>query len=88
MIADQPSSNTSDAPMIGGTEATPGNASEDAAPKGVCRCEATIAPSVLDGYACGNPDCWRTAAAKASFAAFVADLVRRREGKPHETDAP
>ena len=45
---------------------------------GVCRCEATIAPSVLEGYACGNPDCWRTAAAAASFDAFVTELVRRR----------
>ena len=43
-----------------------------------CRCEATIAPSILDGYACGNPDCWRTPIVKASFDAFVVDLVKAR----------
>ena len=55
-------------------------ATEESASKGVCRCEATIAPSVLDGFACGNPECWRTAVAQASFDAFVADLIRRRNG--------
>ena len=61
----------------------------DVAPKGACRCEATIAPSVLEGYACGNPDCWRTAVAQASFDAFVADLVRRRgEDALPAPDAP
>ena len=54
-----------------------------------CRCEATIAPSVLEGYACGNPECWRTAVAKASFDAFVADLIRRRgKGPQPSPDAP
>ena len=57
-------------------------------PEGGCRCEATIAPSVLDGYACGAPDCWRTAVAQASFDAFVAELIRRRgEGEPPAPDA-
>ena len=46
--------------------------------KGVCRCEARIAAIVLDGYACGNPDCWRTAEVKASFDAFVEQLVATR----------
>ncbi len=73
--------------MIDKTDMTRDDASEDAASRGVCRCEATIAPSVLDGYACGNPDCWRTAVAKASFDAFLADLIRRRERKPRESDA-
>ena len=54
---------------------------EDVAPERACRCEATIAASVLDGFACGNPECWRTAVAKASFDAFVADLIRRRDGE-------
>ncbi len=43
-----------------------------------CRCEASIALSVLDGFACGNPECWRTAEAKASFDAFVTKLIRER----------
>lgn len=48
-----------------------------------CRCEARIASGVLDGYACGDPDCWRTAEAKASFDAFVSDLIRARgDGAP------
>ncbi len=51
----------------------------------VCRCQATIAPSVLDGFACGDPGCWRTAVAKASFDAFVADLIRRRGDEPAAT---
>ena len=45
----------------------------------VCRCELSIPASILEGYACGRPDCWRTAAAQASFEGFVAELVRRRE---------
>ena len=44
-----------------------------------CRCEAAVPAELMDGFACGNPDCWRTAGAKASFDAFVADLVRKRE---------
>lgn len=57
--------------------------------KGVCRCEATIASSVLDGYACGNPTCWRTEEVRASFDAFVADLIRSRdEGKPRAETEP
>ena len=47
----------------------------------VCRCEATIPSSILDGFACGNPQCWRTAEAKASFDAFVAELVSKRDGE-------
>ena len=31
---------------------------------------------------CGNPDCWRTAEAAASFDAFVAELIRRRGEEP------
>ena len=44
-----------------------------------CRCEATIAPVVLDGFSCGRPDCWRTAAVQAAQDHFVAELIRRRE---------
>ena len=46
--------------------------------EGVCRCEATIAKSVLEGYACGNAECWRTAQAQESFDAFVRALVANR----------
>ena len=61
----------------------------DIASQGACRCQATIAASVLEGYACGNPDCWRTAVAKASFDAFVADLIRRRgEAVPPSPEVP
>ncbi len=56
--------------------------------KGVCRCEATVAPSVLEGFACGNTDCWRTAEAKASFDAFVADLVANRRHQPTADEEP
>ena len=87
MIADQPSSSPGDPPMTDETDMTRDGAFEDATSRGVCRCEATIAASVLDGYACGNPDCWRTAVAKASFDAFLADLIRRREREPGEPDA-
>ncbi len=55
--------------------------------EGPCRCEATIAKSVLDGFACGNPECWRTAEAAASFDAFVAELVARREAAPSDREA-
>ena len=44
----------------------------------ICRCEARIAPAILEGYACGNPECWRTAEVEASFAAFVETLVAKR----------
>lgn len=47
--------------------------------KGVCRCEATVASTILDGYACGNLECWRTAEVQASFDAFVKDLVAKRD---------
>ena len=47
--------------------------------KPVCRCEATIPASILEGYACGNPACWRTPIVQASFDAFVSDLVRARD---------
>ena len=50
--------------------------------KGVCRCEARIAPAVLEGYACGNVDCWRTAKVLASFDAFVQKLVADRADPP------
>ena len=78
--------------MAANTDMMPDKAFEHAAPRqiapeGVCRCEATIAPSVLDGYACGNPECWRTAVAKASFDRFLADLIRHRERDSQETDA-
>ncbi len=53
-----------------------------------CRCEATIPSSILEGFACGNPECWRTAPAKASFDAFVADLVRERDGEVPGTGEP
>ena len=55
--------------------------------KGVCRCEARIAPAILEGYACGNPECWRTAKVQASFAAFVEKLVAERGDAP-EASAP
>ncbi len=50
--------------------------------RGICRCEAHIAPAVLDGYACGNAECWRTAKVEASFAAFVEKLVAERGDAP------
>ena len=53
----------------------------------MCRCEARIAPAVLDGYACGNPECWRTAEAKASFDVFVAALVEKRDTPPPPAEA-
>lgn len=52
--------------------------------KGVCRCEARIAAAILDGYACGNPECWRTAETEASFDAFVERLAAER-GDPRRT---
>ena len=52
--------------------------SEAPAPRLFCRCEARIASAILEGYACGNPDCWRTEAARAAFDAFVARLKARR----------
>ncbi len=55
-------------------------------PKGVCRCEARIAAVVLAGYSCGNPGCWRTAVAKASFDAFVVKLVTARGDEPEQGD--
>ena len=44
-----------------------------------CACEARIDPSILEGYACGNPACWRTAVVKASFESFVSELVAERD---------
>ena len=44
----------------------------------VCRCEATISPAVLDGFACGRADCWRTAVVQAAQERFVAELIRGR----------
>ena len=52
----------------------------DALAKPTCRCEATIPRSILEGYACGNPECWRTPLVQASFDAFVTELVRARDG--------
>ena len=49
-----------------------------------CGCEARMPAGILDGYACGKPECWRTAVVKASFDDFVADLVARREPAPAE----
>ena len=57
-------------------QTVPKNASVSATP--FCRCEATIPGVILEGYACGNPQCWRTPIAQASFDAFVTDLVRAR----------
>ncbi|MCX8256071.1 protein of unknown function [Beijerinckiaceae bacterium RH AL1] len=48
----------------------------------ICRCEARIAPAILEGYACGNPECWRTAEVEASFSAFVETLVAKRGDAP------
>lgn len=48
-----------------------------------CRCETTIPGSLLEGYACGNAKCWRTAEAKASFDVFVTALIRQRGEVPH-----
>ena len=56
--------------------------------KGVCRCEAHIAPAVMDGYACGNPECWRTAQVQASFATFVEKLVADRGDAPSAPRVP
>ena len=57
--------------------------------KSVCRCEARIVPAILDGYACGNPDCWRTAEVQASFDAFVQKLqAQRGDAAPSESVAP
>ena len=64
--------------MFGRGKAGGKSAKPEAAEK-VCRCEATIAPVVLDGFACGRPDCWRTDVVKASQERFVAELLRRRE---------
>ena len=50
-----------------------------------CGCEARIQAGILDGYACGKPECWRTAVAKASFDSFVADLVAKRERAAQES---
>lgn len=52
--------------------------SDTARERRVCRCEARIAAAILDGYACGDADCWRTGAARASFEAFVARLEAER----------
>ena len=57
-------------------QTTPGSVSAPA--KLTCRCETTIPSVILEGYACGNPECWRTPVVQASFDAFVTDLVRAR----------
>ncbi len=54
----------------------------------VCRCEATIAASILEDYACGRPDCFRTAEVQASFDAFVAELIRKRGEEQPAPPAP
>ena len=56
--------------------------SDAAAARRFCRCEARIAAAILDGYACGNPDCWRTKAVRASFEDFVARLKSERGDVP------
>lgn len=54
-----------------------------------CRCEATVDPALLEGYACGRPDCWRTPVVEASFQSFATELVRKRGGEDHAPgDAP
>lgn len=58
-----------------------------AAPRS-CRCEAAIPPQIMDGFACGAADCWRTAEAAASFSAFVAELKRRRAADPGTAEPP
>ena len=61
---------------------------ESAPMKPACRCEATIPSAILDGYACGKPDCWRTPIVQASFDAFVSKLVSARgESQPPEPQA-
>lgn len=59
---------------------------EAAAAERLCRCEAEVPASVLDGFACGRADCWRTAGVKASFEGFVSDLVRARDGATASPD--
>ena len=56
--------------------------SKDATSRRLCRCEARIAAAVLEGYACGNPDCWRTQAARDSFDDFVSRLKAKRGETP------
>jgi hypothetical protein len=53
----------------------------------VCRCEATISAIILEDYACGRPDCWRTAEVQASFDRFVGDLIRKRGDEPPNAPA-
>ena len=52
---------------------------DPAATARACRCEGVIPASILTGYACGSPDCWRTAEVASSFASFVEDLKRNRQ---------
>lgn len=47
-----------------------------------CRCEDTMPREVLDGFSCGISDCWRAPLVKASFEAFVIDLMRERDDEP------
>ena len=54
----------------------------------LCRCEATVASSILEGFTCGNPDCWRTAPAQAAFDTFVAELVAKRGDEARPGDQP
>ncbi len=65
----------------------PSSDAPPAAAAPTCRCELTIPAAILEGYSCGRPDCWRAAPVQASFDAFVADLVRRRDGARDETEA-
>lgn len=52
-----------------------------------CRCEGVIPASILSGYACGAPDCWRTAEVASSFATFVDDLKRKRQADAGPADS-
>ena len=56
--------------------------------EGRCRCEATIPAEVLEGFSCGNPDCPRAPAVKASFEAFVVELIRARGEEPPTPPRP
>lgn len=50
--------------------------------EGRCRCEATMPAEVLEGFSCGSPDCSRAPAVKASFDAFVTELIKARGEEP------
>ena len=43
---------------------------------------------VLEGFSCGSLDCSRAPAAKASFEAFVVDLIKARGEEPPAPPKP